>query len=945
MQRFRDSILVNGFNGLQPLPNAQVTVYEAGTFTLATLYSTNAKASQQNPFRSDSYGVCAFYAQDGRYDIKVESLGVAAWVRDVLLEDDATEVAQALQVSQEALDIANDSQGRAQLAASLAEGYAETAHMDAQVAEAAAGTSSNDAGLANAAAISAENDADRAEAARDAATVGADLYPDEATGRAAVADGEYFKTVSADPNVAAELYQRIDENTSEPVTQYPSGEGVSRLPRAAALRKDGPNIYRWAELDFTDFSRVRRVSASENLAQADYQGVLAGKVVVPSGSIQGISRYQINRSEIAETATKVSFSVNILSLPSVTPEGLSRIIVAQTGATGDLGVAQTLNLPQSISAPTTFSLAGIPIHPDATRFDIQIITHAGQVGNARDLYFRDQLLAAGDNPIYRDPPLLNQPQIDQVKQEVGYDPIAFTQLENDVTATQGEVGRVQDSVNASDSRISALEFGSQESAFDPSTLPAPALRRVAVVTDDDGSTLAYADGQDWRAVSGAVMDLAESASESLLRQTGGIRSMYVSQSGLNLTVGQLYRDGTGVEYEMHTTTDGLYLCGGGRVNTVTDSPPPLQGEGHDPTVFRSITVRSAVNSYTEILGGGWDAVFNGIGFFYQSLTNNRGGVWKFVIDEGTPDERQFLHSTYAEAETTVTTLIVSDLKNGPHTLRTEFMGDDPDHPPIGGASRGWFKYKGVFTLFDADPSAISEMVTTGGVYPLTNKSIFEGPISITAPGSSGSAEWVPAHGGKNGVNRNIARRIYADGVLRADIPNTGIKAGRIVIEQLSDCYSYSDNTLQFKQAMRHIFDAHGMRIELEFDFVVDTYVDVGYPAASLAAPLSVVDTLTLTSGEVYPVAPPPGGGSVSTYLIETPYGATYSGPGGRVAIAQISALGSLREADTSQNKASMVLTVRDDDVTKLYWRKFFRDTVPAGTTLSFATQYCSAMPA
>ncbi|TEA79846.1 hypothetical protein [Allopusillimonas ginsengisoli] len=71
--------------------------------------------------------------------------------------------------------------------------------------------------------------ATQAEAARDAATVGADLYPDEATGRAAVADGEYFKTVSADPNVAAELYKRIDENTSESVVQYPSAEPVVQL--------------------------------------------------------------------------------------------------------------------------------------------------------------------------------------------------------------------------------------------------------------------------------------------------------------------------------------------------------------------------------------------------------------------------------------------------------------------------------------------------------------------------------------------------------------------------------------------------------------------------------------------------------------------------------------------------------------------------------------------
>jgi len=89
MQRYYDSVLVQGASGgLQPYPQAQVSVFVAGTSTLATLYSNNTGATQQNPFRSTEQGVIAFYAEDGRYDIEVKAAGfTSVKVRDILLED------------------------------------------------------------------------------------------------------------------------------------------------------------------------------------------------------------------------------------------------------------------------------------------------------------------------------------------------------------------------------------------------------------------------------------------------------------------------------------------------------------------------------------------------------------------------------------------------------------------------------------------------------------------------------------------------------------------------------------------------------------------------------------------------------------------------------------------------------------------------------------------
>ena len=60
-----------------------------------------------------------------------------------------------------------------------------------------------------------------AEAARDAAVVNSTMYPDEATGRAAVADGAYFKVIGTG-SVACLEYRRTNGSTSVLVAIYPA---------------------------------------------------------------------------------------------------------------------------------------------------------------------------------------------------------------------------------------------------------------------------------------------------------------------------------------------------------------------------------------------------------------------------------------------------------------------------------------------------------------------------------------------------------------------------------------------------------------------------------------------------------------------------------------------------------------------------------------------------
>lgn len=57
-------------------PSCLVTVYFKGTTSLATLYSDNSSTAQGNPFTAASTGLWSFYADNGRYDVRLSGGGI-----------------------------------------------------------------------------------------------------------------------------------------------------------------------------------------------------------------------------------------------------------------------------------------------------------------------------------------------------------------------------------------------------------------------------------------------------------------------------------------------------------------------------------------------------------------------------------------------------------------------------------------------------------------------------------------------------------------------------------------------------------------------------------------------------------------------------------------------------------------------------------------------------
>lgn len=88
MQKYIDTVL--GSDG-SALAGASVTIYNTGTLVKPTIYSDNGVTPAANPLTTDVRGMFAFYAADGRYDVKVEKSGFGSFtVTDIAIDEQDT---------------------------------------------------------------------------------------------------------------------------------------------------------------------------------------------------------------------------------------------------------------------------------------------------------------------------------------------------------------------------------------------------------------------------------------------------------------------------------------------------------------------------------------------------------------------------------------------------------------------------------------------------------------------------------------------------------------------------------------------------------------------------------------------------------------------------------------------------------------------------------------
>lgn len=78
MERFQDAVLTTTGDAV---PGAVVSVFFAGTTSLAPLFSDNGVTVLANPITTGTDGEYAFYAQSGAYDIQIQRAGLVTETR------------------------------------------------------------------------------------------------------------------------------------------------------------------------------------------------------------------------------------------------------------------------------------------------------------------------------------------------------------------------------------------------------------------------------------------------------------------------------------------------------------------------------------------------------------------------------------------------------------------------------------------------------------------------------------------------------------------------------------------------------------------------------------------------------------------------------------------------------------------------------------------------
>jgi len=111
MKHYENQVLRNTGTTMLPVSGATVTVYLAGTVTLATLYSDDGVTPISNPVTTDANGGYGFYVADGLYDIQHAHASITTYtLEDVDIFDRATAASSDAQWKVADLDVSAEFQ-------------------------------------------------------------------------------------------------------------------------------------------------------------------------------------------------------------------------------------------------------------------------------------------------------------------------------------------------------------------------------------------------------------------------------------------------------------------------------------------------------------------------------------------------------------------------------------------------------------------------------------------------------------------------------------------------------------------------------------------------------------------------------------------------------------------------------------------------------------------
>jgi Major tropism determinant N-terminal domain len=206
-------------------------------------------------------------------------------------------------------------------------------------------------------------------------------------------------------------------------------------------------------------------------------------------------------------------------------------------------------------------------------------------------------------------------------------------------------------------------------------------------------------------------------------------------------------------------TDGIYYLFG----KDTNDDYQLLLNGDYGNLVKSTSITESKNPETELMGGttdknfppnywtatvdNWIATsFVGTKIAFNSFCDNRGGLWEFILDEGTAGEQRVNISVYSATNVAIKQQVLfQNLTPGKHTIKGVFKGQDPANPVA--TPRGWWYFGGtapqyVTRTFDVYNEVTSVSPTVKCLYNYTVK---EFALSCRPYGTTEAFTYIPEH--------------------------------------------------------------------------------------------------------------------------------------------------------------------------------------------------------
>jgi hypothetical protein len=382
-----------------------------------------------------------------------------------------------------------------------------------------------------------------------------------------------------------------------------------------------------------------------------------------------------------------------------------------------------------------------------------------------------------------------------------------------------------------------------------------------------------------------------------------------------------------VEFRFLFDPDDLLLSNGAVVGVEDTAQQSIQ-----PTLSGTFNTGSAPSSYTATLN---DTVSSGSltfcgDIYFSSPTNNNGGVWEFNL--GGMITRV---STWSAGSVTERRMrIFRDVPYATYAsgIVGKFIGDDPEHAPTGGTSRGWITYQAGSTTNKAFHLGNVKQPSTAADGLFSLNSVPEFAIQSRPANQPGyTARWVPEHAGVSGVASGINFKLIVDGeTISSTVGDlTALAAYRecetVEIIQSFNAVNPSGGGTMWQHTISHTLKKGKPMVTVRNRMVVsqDTYVAAGY-LAMFPSDTDFASRLVLNNGTV--ISPVPADDTTADFGFDVSgamFAGEYSGTAGNYHAMAVQ-VSSLREAASlggrTQPAVPGLLDFRANTVAKVYWR-------------------------